>query len=269
MLTKIDNTTKYGKQRGGFGIQILYPGLIKPQLKDTGFSSIGRIDQARITTGTLIPMHPHKDDEILTYLRSGNVKHLDSEGYTHMISNQKLMMMNAGASYYHEERVLAEGGVLEGLQIFIRPETAGLPPQVQFYQLADIYSNNHWRKIAGKGDDYPLQIRSETWLMDLRLEKGAEIMLPDAPSGNSAYLFYVFDGKIDVDGTTTLATGESALIESESPKFRAVETSDIVLFITQIDEGHFDGGMYSGNLLYCSHQPNAYPSWKCHDSRDY
>jgi hypothetical protein len=35
MLSKIDNTIKYGKQHGGFGIQILYPGLIRPQLNET------------------------------------------------------------------------------------------------------------------------------------------------------------------------------------------------------------------------------------------
>ena len=248
MLTKIDNTIKYGKQHGGFGIQILYPGLIQPGLQDTGFSTIGRIDHARINPGTLIPMHPHKDDEILTYLRSGKVKHLDSETYTDVISNQRLMMMNAGANFYHQERVLEEGGVLEGLQIFIRPETPGLLPKVQFYQLPETYSNNVWRKIAGKGDDYPLQIRSNTWLMDLRLEKDAEIILPEAPSENCAFLFYVFEGKINVNETMVLDTGESALIEMESSIFRAVKTSDIVLFITQTNADHFDGGMYSGNL---------------------
>ena len=248
MLTKIDNTIKYGKQHDGFGIQILYPGLIRPELRDTGFSTIGRIDHARITPGTLIQMHPHKNDEILTYLRSGKVKHLDSEKYTDIISNQRLMVMNAGANFYHEERVLEDGGVLEGLQIFIRPETENLPPQVQFYQMPEVYSNNLWRKLAGKGDDYPLQIRSNTWLMDLRLEKGEEIVLPEAPSENCAFLFYVFDGKIKVNEATALAAGESALIETESPIFRADETSDIVLFITQTDADHFDGGMYSGNL---------------------
>jgi redox-sensitive bicupin YhaK (pirin superfamily) len=248
MLTKIDNTIKYGKQRGGFGIQILYPGLIRPQLDDSGFSTIGRIDHARITPGTLIPMHPHKNDEILTYLRSGNVKHLDSEGHTDIISNQRLMMMNAGANFSHEEKVLEKEGTLEGLQIFLRPETAGLSPMVQFYQLPDTYSLNRWRKIAGKGSDYPLQVRSETWIMDLRLEKGQEIVLPDAPAENCAFLFYVFDGKIDVSETISLAIGESVLIEKEDPTFRAVETSDVVLFITQTNAAHFDGGMYSGNL---------------------
>ena len=66
MLTKIGNNIKYGKRRGGFGIEILYPGLIRPELDDSGFSTIGRIDHARITPGTLIPMHPHKNDEILS-----------------------------------------------------------------------------------------------------------------------------------------------------------------------------------------------------------
>ena len=248
MLTKIDTTIKYGKQHGGFGIQILYPGLIRPELDDSGFSTIGRIDHARITPGALIPMHPHKNDEILTYLRSGKVKHLDSEGHIDIISNQRLMMMNAGANFYHQEKVMEEDSTLEGLQIFIRPETADLSPMVQFTQLQDTYSVNRWRKIAGKGKDYPLQIRSNTWLMDLRLEKGQEIILPKARSENCAFLFYLFEGKISVNETMALTTGESVLIEAEDPTFQAVETSDVVLFITQTNATHFDGGMYSGNL---------------------
>jgi len=248
MLTKINTNTKYGKLHGGFGIQILYPGLIRPQLNDTGFFTLGRIDHARINPGTLIPMHPHKDDEILTYLRSGKVKHLDSEGFTDIISNQKLMMMNAGTKFFHEERVLEEGGVLEGLQIFIRPETAGLKPQVQFHQLQETYSLNQWRKIAGKGDDYPLQIRSDTWLMDLRLEKGKQVVLPEITIENAVFLFYVFNGKIQVNETMVLGTGESVLIDKEDPVFNALEQSDIVLFVTQTNAVYYDEGMYSGNL---------------------
>lgn len=248
MLAKIDNTIKYGKKHNGFGIQILYPGLIRPQLNDTGFSTLGRIDHAKINPGTLIPMHPHRDDEILTYLRSGKVKHLDSEGLTDFISNQKWMMMNAGATFFHEERVLEEGGILEGLQIFIRPEVAGLKPQVQFHQLHDPYSLNQWRKMAGKGNDYPLQIRSNTWLMDVRLEKGEDILLPQPPADNAVFLFYVFNGEVQVTHEILLTPGESVLIEKEDPIFTALETSDIVLFITQTDAVHFDGGMYSGNL---------------------
>jgi quercetin 2,3-dioxygenase len=44
---------------------------------------------ARITPGTLIPMHPHKNDEILTCLRKGKVKHRDTEEHCVFISNKK------------------------------------------------------------------------------------------------------------------------------------------------------------------------------------
>lgn len=248
MLLKIDNTIKYGKQHGGFGIQILYPGLIIPERNDTGFSTIGRIDQARITPGTLIPIHPHKNDEILTYLRRGKVKHKDSEGHSAIISNQQLMMMNAGSRFSHEEETLEDDGTLEGLQIFIRPETENLNPQVQFYQLSETSSINQWRKIADKGSDNPLQIRSNTWIMDTQLQKGEEVFLPELSVGNTSFLFYVFSGEIQVNANIQLNTGESVLIENEHPTFLALETTDIVLFITQINAKYFDGGMYSGNL---------------------
>lgn len=248
MITKIDNTIKYGKQQGGFGIKTLYPGLILPQLRDSGFFTIGRIDHARITPGTFIPMHPHKDDEILTYLRSGKVHHLDSLGKDAEVSNLRLMLMNAGAMFSHEESVLEEGGVLRGMQIFIRPEKANLPPRVQFYDLPEIYSINQWRKIAGNGTDYPLQIRSNTWLLDLRLEEGEEICLPESSPENGVFLFYVFHGEVVINERTVLSSGESAIIENENPAFLAKVPTDIVLFVTQPEAVRFEGGMYSGNL---------------------
>ena len=249
MKIKIENNRKTGRQHGGFGIQILYPGIILPQSEDTGFATIGRIDHAKITAGTLVPMHPHIDDEILTYLRSGVVNHLDSEGTTETISNQKLMLMNAGARFYHEELVVDEGGTLQGLQIFIRPEQRGLKPQVQFHQFDEILSLNNWRKIAGLTNDYPLAIRSSTWIMDMRLETGENTTLPEPPASNVAFLFYLFAGKVKTGDSSFLETGESMLIEDESPLFVALETSDIVLFITQTTAPHFDHGMYSGNQM--------------------
>lgn len=236
-----------GRQRGGFGIQILYPGIVRPELKDSGFATIGRIDHAKILPGTLIPMHPHIDDEILTYLRSGKVNHLDSEGITETISCQKLMLMNAGARFFHEELVLEEGGTLEGLQIFIRPEQASLEPKVQFLELENVYSINQWRKIAGPEEDDPLTIRSKTRIWDLRLENGKQIGLPEPSDRDIAFLFYVFSGKVSIDKNIIQETGDSMLIENELPLFQALETSDMVLFITQTTAPHFDGGMYSGN----------------------
>lgn len=247
MITKIDNSGKIEKKSGGFGIDILYPGTIFPDTNDTGIATIGRIDHARIMPGTLVPMHPHRDDEILTYLRSGKVKHSDTVGRTEVISSQRLMLMNAGREFQHEELVLEESDTLRGLQIFIRPEKGGMEPNVQFHDFSDVYSVNRWRKVAGKGQDFPLTFRSETSLYDIRLEKGITRGLPALPREDVSLLFYLFKGEMSVNNNITLKTGESLFIKQEKPEFRALVESDIVLFVTDRDAPYFDSGMYSGN----------------------
>ena len=126
MIKKIENHKKKEFESGGFRIQILLPGK-ELENNDTGIGTIGRIDHAKVSLGTLIPMHPHKNDEILTYLRNGKLKHKDSEGLEEKVSNKRLMMMNAGKLFYHEELAL-ENDMLEGV--------------------ADIYSSRETRSEA-------------------------------------------------------------------------------------------------------------------------
>lgn len=60
--------------------------------------------------------------------------HLDL--HSEIISSRRLMLMNAGAKFQHEELVLEESETLMVLQIFIRPEKGGMKPQVQFHNFS-------------------------------------------------------------------------------------------------------------------------------------
>jgi redox-sensitive bicupin YhaK (pirin superfamily) len=101
--------------------------------------------------------------------------------------------------FQHEEVVLPAGGVLTAVQIFIRPETGGLMPNVQFHEFPDVISLNEWRAAVGRGDDFPLQIRSGTWIYDMKLDLGKQQSLPALPIGNATCLVYVFDGSLAVN----------------------------------------------------------------------
>ncbi|AEV96994.1 pimeloyl-CoA dehydrogenase [Niastella koreensis] len=247
MLQLITNQQKIVKNNGGFGIEILFPGKGIGS-EDSGIGTIGRIDQATVTPGTLVPMHPHKDDEILTYLRSGVVQHKDTEGNIEVITNKRLMMMNAGAQFQHEELVLPEGGVLTALQIFIRPEIGGLIPKVQFYDFPEAISRNEWREVAGKDDTFPLQIRSNSWIYDIRLEQGKQQSLPVLPLKDATCLVYLFDGLLAVNENINIQKGESLVVEDEKILLKAVEDCNIVLFVTDRNARVFKEGMYSGNI---------------------
>jgi redox-sensitive bicupin YhaK (pirin superfamily) len=192
-------------------------------------------------------MHPHINDEILTYLRSGYVEHTDSEGYSANISNTKLMLMKAGRSFFHEEKIIDQGKPLEGLQIFIRPGKKDLDPVVTFLELENIYSEDHWRLIASPASKTTLQFTSQTWIYDRMVINQEQFKLPELAKGNLTCLLYVFNGQVRINNEIHLIKKDSLIIKDELVTITATDKSELVLFITDEAAEHFDQGMYSGN----------------------
>ncbi|RQP13588.1 MAG: nuclease PIN [Parapedobacter sp.] len=239
MLKKIDNTMKSGNSH----IAILYPGLALTK-DDTGFHTLGRIDQARIAAGAVIRMHPHVNDDILSYFRSGSIRHTDSEGFSERITPTRLMLMKAGKLFYHEEAVEED---MEGLQIFIRPEEKDSKPEVVFKELTEIYSVDRWRLVASQDGETGIPLSSDTRIYDMKVTEGTRHSLPEAPERHLSFLLYVFQGAITVNENIRLEKGESLYVEAEDVGFFADGEAEIVLFVTNTQAPFYAGGMYSGN----------------------
>lgn len=242
---KLDRSMKRGGRRGGFGIEVLYPGLALGA-DDSGIAAIGRIDHARIPAGHVIRMHPHRDDEILTYVRQGGMLHRDTVGDQAEITRSRLMLMNAGHTFEHEEKIPGPQP-LECLQIFIRPQAADLGPKVQFHDFGESLSRNSWRLIAGPRGA-PLQLRAEAWIQDAHLAAGTKLALPVRPTSSIARLLYLFAGEARI-GRDVLADGESLILGADEPVVEAHCDADLVLFSTDLTAPSFKGGMFSGNIL--------------------
>lgn len=245
MLYKLTNAMKQGHGP----IKILLPG-VPLNTGDSGIGSIGRIDHADMPPGSFIAMHPHINDEILSYFRSGRVRHTDSVGNTEFITNRKLMLMKAGKAFYHEEKILEDEGKIEGLQIFIRPEKKDLDPVVDFYDLEDIHSVNQWRMIASpETGDGLMKFRSQTYIYDIKIEGNNSIFLPQLPQDNLTLLLYVFQGNILVDDFLSVAKAESVIIKNEINTIIKTDNAELVLFCTDENAEVYDQGMYSGNKI--------------------
>lgn len=240
MLKKIDNSKKTGNSH----IAILFPGLDLGD-SDTGYYSIGRIDQANIQAGAVIKMHPHSNDDILSYFRTGKVKHTDSEDFEEFITPGRLMLMKAGKIFHHEEAVQEN---VEGLQIFIRPGMRDSRPEVIFQELEPVHSVDQWRLIASPdAARTKLQLSSQTWIYDMQATAGKSFTLPETFGPDFGLLLYVFQGSIAVNTEISLGKGESVFIQDESISFTTTNNAELVLFVTDTTAPYYDGGMYSGN----------------------
>lgn len=244
MLQKINNT----KFAGNGPIKILYPGL-EVSTADTGIGSIGRIDHAEIQGNTTIKMHPHINDEILSYFRTGTAEHSDSEGFAKVIGKKTLMLMKAGKMFQHEEKIFGQDETLEGLQIFIRPGKKDLKPEVLFLELGEMYSENKWRLLASPNQETTFRFSSETWLYDAKLAENNTISLPELPRDGLTLLLYIFKGKVTVNSDLNLEKKESLIMKDENILIQANQDSELVLFITDENGEVYKDGMYSGNKI--------------------
>ena len=239
-IIKASAKRSYGNET--FHIEILYPGKALG-LPDTGFYTIGRIDHANFNPPGIVPMHPHQDDEILSYMRSGIVMHKDSTGYKKLLDAFNMMMMNAGSGLQHEEIAQED---LEMLQIFMRPSENGLEPKVQFHKFENLYSENNWRLVAGNNETAPLDLRTDTNIFDVRLSKGKTIQVPELSPDTIINFLYCFNGSVTV-ADNSLSKGDSLIFIEQEVVIKADEESDLVLFQINEQARFSDTGMFSGN----------------------
>ena len=233
------------RAHGPFQLRRIWPGVSLGHTDDGGFGGLGLIDHARLQPGLVVKMHEHRNDEIISYLRSGRMQHTDSAGRSEVISPDRLMVMNAGAGFSHEEAVLGNDPI-EMLQIFVRPEAANMEPGVQFVSLDRTRSIDHWRLLAGPvGSTAPSFIRQNIYLYDAHLSAGGSIELPTV-SGFDRWL-YVFRGAVSV-GDKQAETHTALTISADQPAFEVMASreADLVLFLVDRQAPFSRAGTMSG-----------------------
>ncbi len=172
-----------------------------------------------IAPGTGFPQHPHRDMEIITYVREGAISHADNLG------NQG--RTEAGAGIAHSEYNL-EATPTKIFQIWIIPNEAGLPPSWGAKPFPKGDREGFVTLASGKaGDSESLRIRADARLVAANLKAGesAEYRLDN---GRRAYLVPA-TGVIEVNGLRAQARDGVAVEDEQVLRVTAVEDSEIVL----------------------------------------
>jgi len=225
----VPTSTHRLRSHGPFQVRRIRPGVALGQPNDPGFGGLGTIDHATLQPGVVVRMHEHRNDEIISYMRAGNMKHTDSAGRSEVISSDRLMVMNAGHGFSHEEETVGNQQI-EMLQIFVRPDLAELDPDVQFVDLDASGRENQWRLLTGSvGSAAPTSVRQAVFLYDEHLSAGTSIDLP-VKDGFDRW-FYVFAGEATVGGQMLRKYDALMIPDQAVTSVTAVQDLDVVVFL--------------------------------------
>ncbi|MDB5723711.1 MAG: hypothetical protein JWQ16_465 [Novosphingobium sp.] len=181
-----------------------------------------------IAPGTGFPAHPHRDMEIITYVREGAITHKDNLGNVGRTEAGDVQVMSAGTGVTHSE-YNQEDVATKIFQIWIQPSRTGEKPawgarpfpkgerSGQFVVLASGFAN----------DNGALQIRTDARVVGATLKAGETAEYP-LGINRRGYLVPAI-GTVEIDGKRVNARDGAAISDVETLRVTAIEDSEIVL----------------------------------------
>jgi redox-sensitive bicupin YhaK (pirin superfamily) len=194
-----------------------------------GVRSLRVINEDRVQPSRGFGMHGHRDMEIVTYVISGELEHKDSMGNGSIIRAGELQRMTAGTGVMHSEFNPNAGQPVHLYQIWLLPQSKGLPPSYEELALSDAEKSGRFRLVASPdGANGSLTIHQDAQLYLASLVSGQSVSYELAP-GRAAWLQVVW-GSVSVSGKDLHAGDGVAVTDEQQITVGADDSSEVLLF---------------------------------------
>jgi len=195
--------------------------------RQMGVGPLRVFNHDQLAPGAVWPMHPHADIEGITYVWKGSFRHADSLGNDGILHSGGVQVMTLGSGAEHSEQNASSTEPMEFLQLWILPDTPGLPPGIQQHQFSKAQRTGRLLQVIGPDPD-ALKVRQDAAAVYVAaLPSGTEVSQA-FPSGRGGYL-YLIEGKLAL-GHDQLSTGDAVKIREEPElRLRATEPSELIL----------------------------------------
>ncbi len=173
------------------------------------------------------PLHPHRDLEIITYVREGAITHEDNLGNKGHTRAGDVQVMSTGAGILHSE-FNREDAPTRLYQIWIRSRSRGGTPRWANRSFPRSDRSGRFAVLASgdRADADALPINADARLLGVTLTRGETIT--HQPAGARGYIVPA-TGRIELN-ETRLDTRDGAAFDGEAElTITALEDSEIVL----------------------------------------
>jgi hypothetical protein len=207
-----------------------FGGYHDPQRMGLGGLRVWNDDE--VAPGTGFDPHPHRDMEIVTYIREGAITHRDNLGNEGRTEAGDVQVMHAGTGIVHAEYNKEEIPT-RLFQIWIMPDQRGVAPGwgTKAFPKGTLADNAGLSILASgrpaDADSDALKLNADAAVLAGTLAEGQTAKLALAP-GRAAYLVPV-NGAVTVNGITAQARDGVAIADERSITITATKATEIVV----------------------------------------
>jgi redox-sensitive bicupin YhaK (pirin superfamily) len=191
-----------------------------------GWGRIRVWNDDRIGARSGFPPHPHRDMEIVTYVRTGAITHQDSMGNKGRTAAGDVQVMSAGTGVVHSEYNL-EDEQTTLFQIWIETDRPGAAPSWGAMPFPKDSRQGAFQLLASGNDaDGVLTINADARVFGATVKAGKSIDVDSAPD---RHLYLVPSGRVRVNGVEAGPRDGVAITGEERVEIEAQEDAELVL----------------------------------------
>ena len=172
------------------------------------------------------PPHPHRDMEIITYVRTGAITHQDSMGNKGRTGAGDVQVMSAGSGVTHAEYNL-EGEDTTLFQIWVETDKPGVAPGWGMMPFPKEAREGSFQLLAsGNPDDGALTVHADAKVLGATLPAGKSLSYVADPK---RHLYLVPSARVRINGQEANARNGVAITGEERITIEAEADAELVL----------------------------------------
>jgi redox-sensitive bicupin YhaK (pirin superfamily) len=194
-----------------------------------GFGPLRVINEDKVAPGAGFGTHGHADMEILSIVLDGALEHKDSMGEAAVIRPGDVQRMSAGTGVRHSEYNASKTDPVHFLQVWILPESKGLPPSYEQKTIPASERQGNLRLLGSRdGRDGSLTIHRDVDLYGSVLARGDALEHAIAP--DRGVWVQMIRGSVTANGDALGGGDGFALAKADSIRIAADDDSEFLLF---------------------------------------
>ena len=163
------------------------------------FGTLRVFNDDTLSPGAVWPLHPHKDNEVVTYCAEGEFRHADERGEGGVLKKGWVQHTTVGRGMMHSEINNLKDRPMRFIQMWFIPSERGLPPSVEQKAVEQVERKNRLVPIVSNKYSDTLPLVSDAEVLSCFLEEGRSVRhhLEEQRGG---YLYVLEGGPLRVNG---------------------------------------------------------------------
>ncbi|TMI22210.1 pirin family protein [Candidatus Bathyarchaeota archaeon] len=156
------------------------------------FGNLRVLNDDTLSPGAVWPLHPHTQNEVVTYVAEGEFRHEDERGKGGVLHKGGVQHTTVGRGMYHSEINNRKDIPMRFIQIWYMPERLNMTPSVEQMEVDRADRTNVWLPLVSKNYEDTLPLRADGAVLASFLQPGHKIDY-ELRDGHGLYL-YVLEG---------------------------------------------------------------------------